>query len=265
MTASIHTSPEQPAPERAGDACNLRAWFAGYLLWLGLLTGGALWGLAEVDRVDSTIGWCVWLLSLYAFYMSLCCTFFPAPTTWFVLLVASDAVAVRIGLADGWAARAAVVATLGALSTGLANLNEYHVFTYLLRYRRVARLKQMRVYKTAANWFATSPFAVIVLFAFIPISVDVVRWLAITFRYPRLRFFAAYFAGRWARYAMLALSAIWLDLGTWQIVGIQAALAVLVLGRIIQGFVRKMRRQTGGEAANGRQDAPPVVQDVRPA
>jgi len=261
---AIHSSTNSTAPD-AGDRCNLRAWFAVYLLWLGGWTAAAIGGLAAVEHGGSPVGWGVWMLALYTFYLSLCCTFVPLPTTWFILLVASDLFAARVGLAGDWIIRLLLVATLGAVATAMANLNEYHVFTYLLRFRRVARLRDTRTYRSAARWFGTSPFWVIVLFAFLPIPVDVVRWLAITCRYARVRYFAGYFCGRWVRYAILALSAVWFKLTPWQIVWIQAALAALVLGRIVFKFARKKRSgpphapaRLGGPASAVARDEPPA-------
>jgi hypothetical protein len=57
--------------------------------------------------------------------------------------------------------------------------------------------------------------------------VDVVRWLAVACRYSRVRFFFAYFTGRWVRYFLLTLSTIWLDLSWWHILLIQGALVLL--------------------------------------
>jgi len=217
--------------------------------------------LHAVDQAGSSTGWAVWIFALYAFYLSLCCTFFPFPTSGFVLLAASDLVASQTGMLEAGFARLAIVATLGAVSTGMANLNEYHILTYLLRFRRVARLRKTRVYRTAATWFATNPFWAIVMFSFIPISVDVVRWLAITYRYSRRRFFAAYVIGRWVRYALLATSAIWLSLSGWQIIAIQAVLACVVLARILVGFFRKLKEGRDCHDTPS-EDAPSVVGDM---
>ncbi len=256
-----HPQPASSADEPPLDRINLRVWFVGYLGWLGLLTAAALWGLGAVEQTGSSTGWAIWIFALYAFYLSLCCTFFPLPTSWFVLLAASDMVAEQTGMVGSGAARLVIVATLGAVSTGMANLNEYHVLTYLLRFRRVARLRKTRVYRSAAAWFATNPFWAIVMFSFIPISVDVVRWLAITYRYSRGRFFAAYVVGRWVRYAILATSAIWLSLSGWQIIAIQAVLACVVLARILMSFFRRLKKDRDCHDTPSK-DAPSVVGDM---
>ena len=67
----------------------------------------------------------------------------------------------------------------------------------------------------------------------------VVRWLAIATRYPRLRYFLAYFVGRSTRYAVLAASTVWLDLRWWMILLFQAGLVLLVALRVAISFVRR--------------------------
>ncbi len=223
----------------AEDGVNLRGWFAGFLLWLAALTAAACWGLAALDENGSIVGWVTWSLAGYAFYLSLCCTFFPAPTTWVVMLLASDMVAAQVGI-EGYAApRLIMVSTVGAFATGLANLNEYHLVVYLLRRRRVAKMRDSRMVRAAGRWFRTNPFWFLTLFSFLPVPVDVIRWLAITARYSRRRFFWASFAGRWLRYAIWAAAAMGLHLGTGHIVTIQVVLTAVALIRIVPRLRRR--------------------------
>lgn len=70
-------------------------------------------------------------------------------------------------------------------------------------------------------------------FCFIPIPVDVVRWLAISHRYPRGRFFAANMLGRGSRYALMGLFSNAMGLGLWSILLIQAVLVVIALTRVL--------------------------------
>lgn len=248
--------------DTAADKVNLRAWFAGYLAWMIALTVAARLSLAEVQIDGGTIGWAVWLFAVYAFYLSLCCTFFPAPTTWMVLLAASDFVASRIGLDGHLAWRLVLVATIGALATGLANLNEYHIFVYLLRRRRIARVRETRLFRWAEGWFRTKPFWILTLFSFIPIPVDVVRWLAITSQYPRRRFFLAAFVGRWFRYAIWAVASMGFSLKPWHIVVVQIVLVAVALARILPRVIDRLRRRPTEPAESpavdsGRDAAPP--------
>jgi membrane protein YqaA with SNARE-associated domain len=224
----------------AGDRLNLRRWFVFFVCWLAALALLARTGLVAYEG-GSRAGMALWLAALYVFYMSLCCTFFPAPTTWIVMMVASGYVAGELGVQGHMVARMLVVACLGALGTAMANLNEYHIFTFLLRYGRLAHIRKTRIYAVASRWFGIRPFWTIVLFSFIPIPVDVIRWLAITYRYPRLPYFVAYYMGRWVRYAGLAAVTIWGNLQWYHILIVQCAVALLALIKIVQQVVRRHR------------------------
>lgn len=219
---------------------NARVWFALFSAWLVGLTIVAQRGLAAVDA-GSHVGLAAWLLALFAFYLSLCCLFVPAPTTWIVLLCASDAVAADAGVVEHRVARVIVVATIGALATGLANLNEYHLIRVLLRFRPLARMLETRTYTASVRWFETNPFGVLMLVSLLPIPIDVVRWLAIGSLYPRGRYFLAYFLGRFLRYALLAVASMGLRLGYWHIGALQGLLILMAAVRVLPGLIRHAR------------------------
>jgi len=227
-------------PANREDGLNLRRWFIGFVTWLIALTIIARVGLISYEA-GSRMGMALWLVALYMFYLSLCCTFFPAPTTWIVMMLASDYVAAELGVQHHLIGRMVVVASVGAWCTAMANLNEYHIFTFLLRYGNVAKIRRTRLYAVAARWFGIRPFWTIVLFSFIPIPVDVLRWLAITYRYPRVPFFLAYYLGRWVRYAGLAGVTIWGHLRWYHILIVQGTLAVTALFKITQQAIRQHR------------------------
>jgi membrane protein YqaA with SNARE-associated domain len=222
---------------------------------MGVLTAIASVSLAGYEAGSGPAGR-VWLLAVYAFYMSLCCTFLPLPTTWIVLLLASNEVA----LLPDPILRTVTVAAAGAIGTMMANLNEYHLLTYLLRTGRVGRVRQTRWYRLAAEWFSVSPFAVLLVIALIPIPVDVVRWLAIAYRYPRVRFAIAYALGRWVRYALLAGLAVWLNLGTLEIFIIQAAIVVIAAAKFITSWRARRRNQRAGTDVEGNDPTPLPVE-----
>lgn len=237
----MNTIPDaQDAGRLTPRPINLRAWFLVFIIWMVGLTCAAQWGLTA-SAEDSRTGLAVWILAIYAFYLSLCCAFVPAPTTWIVLLVASDFIAQQLGVQDHRLARIVVVATVGSFATGMANLNEYHLITFLLQYRGIARVRETKLYRTAADWFEVNPFLVLVAISLIPIPIDVVRWLAITDRYSRGKYFLAYFIGRWLRYTIWAVTAMALALKTWHIMAIQAALVLAALARIIPSIIRHVR------------------------
>ena len=246
------------SPPGAGDdGLNLRLWFVGFVAWLGMLAVLARLGLTGYES-GSGLGTAIWLLSLYLFYLSLCCTFFPAPTMWIVMMLASNYVAGEVGVEAYPVSRMLLVASVGAWGTAMANLNEYHIFTFLLRHGRVANVRKTRLYEVAARWFGVRPFWTIVLFSFIPIPVDIIRWLAITYRYGRFPFFVAYYLGRWVRYAGLAAVTIWGALTWYHIVIVQCVVAAIALAKIVQQAVRQHR----GARDEARLDAPPRDETV---
>jgi len=243
------------APAGRGDGVNLRRWFLGFVVYLVLLTITAVGCLWYYDRGEAVWALRGWLLALYLFYMSLCCTFFPAPTAWIILLMASPivrmfeaasfegyfGVSATTGIWLAGLTTTIVVAAIGAAGTAIANLNEYHIFTFLLRYGRVHKVRQTRFFGTAQRWFSVSPFALVTLFSFLPIPVDVVRWLSISCRYSRRRYAEANFLGRFLRYALLAGAATFLAIGWVGILGIQIGLAALVIIRYLPRLVNKRK------------------------
>ena len=243
-TTAARRSASPPPTGAPADALGLRRWFAGYLAWLVLLTIAAQVSLGWYEGGDPAARG-VWLLALGLFYVSLCCLFFPAPTAWIVMLLASN----EMHIIEPPELRVVLVSVLCATATGIANLNEYHLITFLLRYGRIARVRDTRLYRWAVRWFSASPFMVVAVFGFLPLPVDVVRWLAILYRYSRVRYFLAYLVGRFPRYLIWSLSAVWLDLVWWQILLVQAALVAAAGGGILRSIARK--RRPGG---TGRRD-----------
>lgn len=231
--------PDLPQREIPG----LRGWFLVYLLWLAALCALALYaqnqhelGVQGAQRL--------WLGAVYVFYLSLCCTFFPAPTAWIVMLLASE----DARLTEHALTRILVVSTIGAFATAVANLNEYHIWTVLLRFRILDRIRETNFFLWARDKFFVAPFVVLVGFSFVPIPVDVVRWIAVACRYSRPRFFLAYLSGRWFRYALLTLSTVWLQLRWWHILFIQAGIVLLAGARVAAALWS--RRPTVREQGN---------------
>lgn len=206
------------------DLHGLRIWFGFYLSWMIALFAIALWTFGRHEAGEPA-ALALWILALMGFYVSLCNTLLPLPTSWIFLLAASD----NVMLFDSPLARVAAVAVIGATATMMANLNEYHVFGYFFRDRLGHRIRRSHVYRWAIRWFDVSPFQTLTLIAFVPIPVDFVRWLAILRRYPRARFAAAYWLGRFLRYGLLAGISVVLALGLREIILIQVGI-VLVLG-----------------------------------
>ena len=243
------------------DQISIRRWFAAYACFLALTCGLMAMLLAGGRAAPAKAGapppvlrgpawvhpaWAHRLLEKFtatkpeikllgfATYMSLCCTFLPLPTGWIVAALASREAGLAAGISPDVLvqaiATALLIGTAGATGSTFANLNDYHLFTLILRSRQVARVRDTRMYHMAARWFARSPLFIMVVFNIIPIPVDVIRVLSAIYRYPRRQFAAAVFIGRFARYGTIAFVTYWWDLG-WIAVAALLGLAI-VLGTI---------------------------------
>lgn len=232
-----------PRAATTDDPINLRLGFALYVAWMAGLCLVASASFEAFDGGSAAAGR-VWLATVMVFYLSMCCTFCPLPTAWIVMLAASN----DVSLIADQRLRLAVVAGFGALGTAVANLAEYYVWTFVFRLGWAGRVRETRFYLWAARWFAVAPFGLLATVSLIPVPVDVIRWLAALCRYPRGRFFAAYYVGRWARYAMLGAVTIWLDLGMWHIIVVQVVLVMLAASQAAARLVAKRSLRDGSGA-----------------
>jgi membrane protein YqaA with SNARE-associated domain len=241
---AVVSAPTPTTPGSAAVVCStatqemgsvtLRAWFAAYLSWLIVLTAGSLICLhASRQGVAGAIP--VWLACLGTFYLSLANGLLPLPTMWMIMLLASDAV----GLPGSPLARVVMVATITAVATGMANLNEYHVLHWALGSRTAGKVTNTRLVQWAIRWFRVSPFWILTMAALVPIPIDAIRWVAIADSYNRLRFFWAYALGRWVRYAVLAGTTIWLHAGVRTIIVTQVALIVVAAAPVVAKMMRQ--------------------------
>jgi len=251
-------SPAESIPiEAASDGVSVRRWFAFYGLCV-LVAGAALavllsqepWSWAEwLDSPEELLRTANPAAKLLAFgiYISLCCTFLPLPANWIVAAVAMRQTAVAPSL---WATTA-LVAVVGALASTLANLNDYHLFTWMLRHHRIGRVRDTRVYRLSARWFARSPLLLLVIFNVLPIPVDVVRMLATTYRYPRLPFAGANFVGRFLRYGVIAGATYSLGReGKWAVLALLGLAVLLAAGKLLPAAIRRIRRKAPNVAAS---------------
>jgi membrane protein YqaA with SNARE-associated domain len=254
MAESLTGRAECEAIAAGPDDISVRRWFAFYAL---LLLAAGL-PLAALVR-GQPWAWSDWLkrpaellpavdpapkLLFFAIYMSLCCTFLPLPTGWIVAAVASR----EAGLSDSAAVTTLLVAAVGALGSTVANLNDYHLFTWMLRSRRIRRVRGTRLYRAAARWFARAPFTILVIFNIVPIPVDVIRMLATTYRYRRRPFAAANFLGRFVRYGVIAFVTYRLDLGKWAVLVLLALAVALGAARVLPAAARRIYRRLANDA-----------------
>jgi len=246
-----------PAAGGGPDGVAVRRWFVLFAAYLAVLAIPTAWMLADLGRPPRellthpgqfTEAWHqLAKLLIFAGYLSFCCTFLPLPTGWLVAAIATREVA----LAPNLAATAVLVGLAGGVGSMMANLNDYHFFTLLLRHRRVAAVRRTRLFGLAHRWFSRAPFSLLVIFNVVPIPVDVIRMLAATGRYPRVPFAAANFVGRFIRYALLAALAYELDLTRLQASVIMLGVAVVLgLARVLPAGARRVRARrpaTGDE------------------
>ena len=188
---------------------NLLRWFGVFLLMVTVTVGVlgiklqdtplqyASWGefKESVKLASPTIK-----LLIFGLYLAFSCTFIPLNTSWLVAVVAMQSTAVT---GECWST-VAIVSITGAIASTVANLNDYHIFTLLLRNNRIERIRHTRGYASAERWFARSPFAILLFFNITPIPIDFSRVLAATHKYPRRLFASANFLGRFIRYAIIA-------------------------------------------------------------
>lgn len=203
---------------------HMRAWFYGYVVALavgvGLFAGGVIRAPYH------------WLVA-YVAYLSLACNALPLPTWWIVLLVGREF-------------HPLLAAVLGALATTVANLNDYHFFYFWFRYERVDALRRRPLPARFLRWFEKSPFLMVSAAAFLPLPWDVIRMLAIASGYSRPRFAAANFAGRFARYGLLAWAAHAFDLSNLFIIIFQCVIGALAITRAAADWRKTGRRSKEG-------------------
>jgi membrane protein YqaA with SNARE-associated domain len=230
-------------PEAEPELPGLRWWFVGFVAWMVLLAVAFRAAFAAYETgADDALR--IWALAALCFYLSLCNLFLPLPTAWVILLAASH----ELMLFPAPWERITVVTLLGAAATTIANLNEYHVLSFLLGARLSRRLKRSRLYEWGQRWFDVSPFQTLTLIAFIPVPIDAVRWLAILRRYSRWRFAGAYFLGRAGRYALLAGLSVVATLTPRQIAWIQVAIILVLASRLLLTGVRRLLRRREPQA-----------------
>ncbi len=251
-------TPETAMPPPDGpDRLRVGRWLAVHLLYVAALlalaslllarSGVSLAGFAE-HPIDVTVrvteqADAAPKLLIFCAYVSMCCTFLPLPANVMVSAVAIQQFAPYP--TNIWATTLAV-ATVGAWASMMANLLDFHLFTLMLRHKGIARVRHTRLYERSARWFASQPFAILVVFNILPIPIDVVRMLAATCRYALLPFAAANFLGRWFRYAVLAFVTYKLaELGWVATVALLAVAVVMAAPKLLGRWLH--RRRAGGE------------------
>jgi len=224
----------------------MRRWLAVFAIWLLVLGLPAAWMLGHLGQPWQNLFTHpgafqenyqqVLKLIIFAIYLSVCSTFVPLPTSWLVAAIATREVA----LAGSLVSTVFLVAAAGALGSMMANLNDYHLFTLMLRSRKVAAVRDTRLVRYGSGWFAQAPFTWVLLFNIVPIPVDVIRMLAAATRYPLKSFALANFLGRFVRYGLLAALAYAANISALAAAAIMLGVAALLAaGRGVLSLVRR--------------------------
>ena len=249
MASSLNTT-SKVAVLSEPDGISVVPWFVLYATVLAA-SGIWVWMLQTEQAAVSFDSWAGFQSSLrqmpqavkllmFGMYISLCCTFLPLPANWIVAAVATREMAVGTGLWD----TVLLVGLVGAAASTVANLNDYHLFTWMLRSRHVAKIRHTRLYRIAARWFDKAPFFLVTVFNILPIPIDVVRILATTHRYPRVPFAAANFVGRFIRYGLIAYLIYYFELSMTTAIGVMLALAVaMLLAKLAPGLLAPKKTQ----------------------
>jgi membrane protein YqaA with SNARE-associated domain len=176
--------PDITAPGKPRDI-SARRWILSFAVFIA--AAGALYLLSR--EVEPLARFEVLLILLL--YTSVACTFLPLPTAWIIL----------------WAARETdplSASIIGVAGTCIANLHDYYIINHLFGIDRIGRVRDKGFYRSAVKWFERAPFITLSVASFLPIPVDVVRILAVSTGYSRLKYTLATLTGRFPRYLLLA-------------------------------------------------------------
>ncbi len=216
--------PELTVPQETRDI-SAKKWIATFAVFL--VAAGALYLLSrEVDSLARFE-----LLLLLLLYTSVACTFLPLPTAWIILWAARETDPLSVSL-------------IAVAGTCIANLHDYYIINYLFGLDRIGKVKKTRFYLKSVKWFERAPFLTLTAASFLPIPIDVVRILAVSTGYSRLKYTLATFAGRFPRYLLLAWLGYELELSNKAIFIVFVA---TVLIGAIKGISKLIEKRRSGE------------------
>ncbi len=165
-------------------------------------------------------------LARFFAYMSLASNTIPLPATPLVIYM---------GREYHWVA----VALVGGAATSLANLLDYEIFSSIFKTKLLRKIKESEHSQASIRAFSRVAFLALVAVNVVLFSWDLVRLVAIAAKYPRVKYAAATFIGRSARYAVLAAAGEFFEPPLWAI-GVVAA--VLALPAFVSWLRAKFRR-----------------------
>ena len=120
----------------------------------------------------------------------------------------------------------ALAGTVGSL---IACFADYAMVGAAMRHRALAKTRSSRLFRWSTKWMKRYPFAITVLFSFVPLPISVVRILAPAVEYNVRRYMLAQIVGRFPRFYMLAWIGHTVHIPTWILVGLGLALLLSFL------------------------------------
>ena len=124
------------------------------------------------------------------------------------------------------------IALAGTIGSLIACFSDYAMVKAAFRNRALASMASSRMYRWAARWMRRYPFAITVLFSFLPLPIAVIRVLAPATDFPIRRYMLAQVIGRFPRFYLLAWIGHALPIPTWLILALTAVmLASMFFGR----------------------------------
>lgn len=179
---------------------------------------------------------------LLMIYLSVATTLFPVPTNAMIAAVATR----RMAMAGDPVLLTAGICLLGATASTIANLTDFHIYVWLLRSKRIAKVRNTRLYHWAARWFAKKPFWIMTIVNILPMPADVpLRILCAVYGYSRALFAASNFLGRLLRYLVIVLVILTLPPKYDWMAPLVLLLMATVVGliKLVPAMCRKLRRK----------------------
>jgi membrane protein YqaA with SNARE-associated domain len=183
-------------------------------------------------------------------YMTCACTFFPLPTP-------------QIIMAYGGRFNPILVAVVGAIGTCMAGLIDYTVMTYVLEFKKIAKLKETNIYRYCTWLYNKIAFISLVIAGFIPIPFEPFRCLAGATRYSKGKYVLALFIGRGLRYYLLVKIQCVFHIPRSILIGSIVLIGVIIMIKIIYRKVSQSRKpelpllwRVQGRTPNEKSDLP---------
>ncbi len=134
---------------------------------------------------------------LFSYFLIMCiaCNLIPIPTYAVILYISHDY--------SLWS-----IVLVGTIGATISALFEYNVVDFIMKFDRIARLTESRRYQKFAGYFDRFSFTSIMVASSIPLPIDFIRIMAITRRYPKIKFLLATMLGRIPRLTLIAFLGI---------------------------------------------------------